>query len=94
MTKHALELKIRNIEGALIRALGTTERRGFRVLGVELDDAAEHADEARQLRLVVRSDRCVNTLSRQLEKLHDVFAVAITTEPAVVPVAMPVQRAG
>jgi len=82
---HALKLQIRNIEGALIRALGTAERRGFRVLGVELNSRKK---DFSQLYLTVHStDRCVQQLKHQLERLHDVMDVSVIAEPVVLTAA-------
>ncbi len=87
--KYALRMQITNIEGALIRALGLTERRGFKVLGVSF---ADHRGERKALELTVESERDVNVLQRQLEKLHDVFEVIVTNTEA--PVMVPVAAGG
>jgi len=73
-TQHAIRLTLRNIEGALVRALGLTERRGFKVLGVSFSDLTA---SRKALELMVESERDVGVLKRQLEKLHDVFDVRI-----------------
>ena len=82
---HALKLQIRNIEGALIRALGTAERRGFRVLGVELN--SRKADFSQLFLTVHSADRCVQQLKHQLERLHDITDVSIIAEPVVLTAA-------
>ena len=82
-TQHDVRLTIRNIEGALVRALGLTERRGFRVLGVQFCDI--EADR-KALELTIESDRDVGMLKRQLEKLHDVFEVRVADRVGTAPV--------
>ncbi|RST29479.1 acetolactate synthase 3 regulatory subunit domain protein [Sphingomonas ginkgonis] len=64
-------------EGAIIRALGLIERRGF-----ELRDVAA---EGRRLTVAVEPrgpGRQLDVLRRQLERLVDVTAVQIISAPA------------
>ena len=72
---HAISIRIRPAEGATLRALGLAERRGFRVLSLNLEpgDAS-----GQQLSMVVTSpDRSVEVLGRQLERLYDVEDVRV-----------------
>ena len=72
---HRLQLRIRPVEGSLIRALGLAERRGFQLVSVSFQGLV---DAAHVLELVVRSpDRPVAVLGRQLARLHDVLEVMI-----------------
>jgi len=66
-----LNLKVTAVEGALVRVLGMTERRGFRPVAFS---AASH-DDALLLSLTVFSERPIELLIRQLEKLFDVRRV-------------------
>ncbi len=64
-----LTLLMHNAEGALLRVLGTLERRGFRVLefhGMPRGDCTE-------MRLAVDGrGRCVEVMVRQLQRIEDV----------------------
>jgi acetolactate synthase II small subunit len=96
-----LTLTIAEAEGALLRVLGTIERRGFRLgaLHTHSGDGAIHAS------LSVDSDgRAVEVLVRQLKRLIDVREAAVvmsrpafrlpTREPAPLRVPIPLQRSG
>ena len=81
---HTMTLTIQRVEGALIRALGLIERRGFAVTSI--DASADEAAQQMELTIEVRSSgRSVDVLARQIEKLFDVRSVALvrTKEPAV-----------
>jgi acetolactate synthase II small subunit len=70
--KHRLNVYLQRAEGALLRTLGTIERRGFEVLGLN-----SSADE-RGMRLTLDIDdngRTVGVLCRQLGRLYDVIDV-------------------
>ena len=74
---HAIELRLRAAEGALVRALGLAERRGFQLESVNV----EKDSESQRLRLVVSSPtRSIDVLQRQLERLHDVIDVVIASD--------------
>ena len=73
---HIIRLSLRSNEGALIRALGLTERRGFRLVSCHLQDAAMNQQ---RLDLTVSSSRSIQTLRHQLERLHDVVEVTCFT---------------
>ena len=67
--KHTLHIQLRVCEGAVIRALGMIERRGFRLDAITMGEAQ---GDGQALQVVVTGDRSPNLLQRQLERLHDV----------------------
>lgn len=72
------EIDLDHNEGALLRVLGTVERRGFAL--VEL--AADKPDaETYSIRLRLEGERDPQVLCRQLERLVDVRAVRLLPEP-------------
>ena len=73
----AINLTLTLSDGALVRVLGVTERRGFPLVSV----AAQPRPSAEKLdvQLGVQSDRPIQLLIRQLEKLHDVRSVEVMT---------------
>lgn len=80
---HTMKLTIRRVEGAMIRALGLIERRGFAVTSIN----ATEDEPAQQLELIIglrSADRSVDVLARQIEKLFDVCSVSLLhqNEPA------------
>ena len=68
------EIDLDHSEGALLRVLGTVERRGFEL--VELNADKPDADSY-SIRLRVDSERDPDVLCRQLERLVDVRAVRL-----------------
>jgi acetolactate synthase regulatory subunit len=73
-TNHTLTIQLSGAEGAVIRALGLIERRGFR-LGKCL--VGEAGSGGRAMEVQVSSTRPGELLKRQLERLHDVFHVEL-----------------
>ena len=75
---HRLIIELSTSEGAMLRALGLMERRGYL-----LQTCTLHAelDGKKVLEIQVESDRPAGLLKRQLERLHDVLAVELQ-EPA------------
>jgi acetolactate synthase regulatory subunit len=72
------EIDLDHSEGALLRVLGTVERRGFAL--VEL--AADKPDaDSYSVRLRIDGERDPQVLCRQLERLVDVRAVRLLPEP-------------
>ena len=69
-----LHVQLSSGEGALIRALGLIERRGFRINTCSVD-AADGSVRAMQVN--VTSSRPGDLLKRQLERLHDVLHVEL-----------------
>ncbi|NIM70670.1 MAG: acetolactate synthase [Xanthomonadales bacterium] len=72
--EHRLLIELKNCEGALLRALGLVERRGYRIRTCNL--RADEADRS-VLELTVFSERPGALLKRQLERLHDVLGVRL-----------------
>ena len=69
-------LLLSQAEGALLRVLGTIERRGFRV-GPMSTRPTPHGT---QLRIALSSDgRAADVLLRQIRRLHDVLEASFDT---------------
>jgi acetolactate synthase II small subunit len=73
-SNHRLTIELSCAEGAMLRALGLMERRGY-----FLQTCTLHAElEGKKvLEIRVESDRPPALLKRQLERLHDVLTVTI-----------------
>ena len=70
-----LNVRLRRAEGALVRLLGLTERRGYpatQVSAIPLDGTTM------LVQLTVRCERPLEQLTRQLAKLYDVTHVEKT----------------
>jgi acetolactate synthase II small subunit len=74
-----LDLTLRPAEGALLRVLGTAERRGFTPLAIEGQRGEDGA--AWQLALTVDGERSAEGLCRQFEKLYDCLKVEVVPCP-------------
>ncbi|TWI06130.1 acetolactate synthase small subunit [Luteimonas cucumeris] len=74
--RYQLDLTLRQAEGALVRVLGTAERRGFRPLAV--DGEAQADGDRWYLRMTVESERSDESLQQQLAKLYDCLDVQVT----------------
>jgi acetolactate synthase regulatory subunit len=70
--KHTLQVQLRARDGAVLRTLGLIERRGFRLDALSV---GEPAAGGRSMSVSVSSERPVELLKRQLERLHDVLRV-------------------
>jgi len=70
--KYTLRIQLSSVEGAVIRALGLIERRGF-----SLDEClvSEADGDGRTMQVSVSSTRPGDLLKRQLQRLHDVHHV-------------------
>ena len=79
---HCFEIEIDQAEGALLRVLGTVERRGFSLL--ELNAGKPDADSV-ALRLTLDGERDPEVLCRQLQRLVDVRAIRLVPESIVEP---------
>ena len=73
--RYQLDLTLRRAEGALVRVLGTTERRGFRPVSVEGDTQAD--GDRWHLQMTVEGDRPGESLLQQLAKLYDCLDVQV-----------------
>ena len=71
---YALRIQLSSVEGAVVRALGLIERRGYSLLKCTL---GESDGTGRNLHVNVSSYRSGELLKRQLERLHDVFHVEL-----------------
>ena len=77
--RYQLDLILRRAEGALVRVLGTAERRGFSPVAVHGETSSE-SDQWR-LRLTVEGARPDVALQQQLAKLHDCLSVQVQPCP-------------
>ncbi|HEY2345105.1 MAG TPA: ACT domain-containing protein [Xanthomonadaceae bacterium] len=77
MRRYLLDLTLRHVDGALARVIGAAERRGFTPVGVEGETMTD--GDRWYLRLAVESERPVESLRSQLEKLYDCLAVEVAT---------------
>lgn len=73
-----IEIELDHSEGALLRVLGTVERRGFALIEMT---AAKQDAETYSVRLQVAGDRDPEVLCRQLERLVDTRAVRLLPVP-------------
>jgi acetolactate synthase II small subunit len=80
---HEISFVLEHREGALLRALGTIERRGFFTLAVDAQPGpADTLDVV--VRIAAHGSRCALVLRRQLLKLHDVRAVTLSPDTTTV----------
>ena len=73
-----LEITMAASEGALIRVLGTVERRGYSLNTLHVEKTS---NENMQISMELESDRDANVLCRQLGRLCDVQNVNLQSEP-------------
>jgi acetolactate synthase regulatory subunit len=71
---YTLHIQLSSVEGAVIRALGLIERRGFSLNTCIVDEADGNG---RNMKVNVSSTRPGDLLKRQLERLHDVYHVEL-----------------
>jgi acetolactate synthase II small subunit len=71
-----LEITMAANEGALIRVLGTVERRGYSLSTLHV----EKTDNSMQVSMQIESDRDANILCRQLDRLFDVQSVNLEAQ--------------
>lgn len=74
--RYELRIQLRSCEGAVLRAIGTMERRGYRL---ERCTVHEAQGDGQAMEVLVSSERPCALLQRQLERLHDVLWVEIKT---------------
>ena len=79
MSHHNLKIQLRSCEGAVLRALGLMERRGYRL---ETCTVTEAQGDGQAMEVCVASSRPGELLKKQLERLHDVLWVELR-QPAV-----------
>ena len=68
---HCLTIELADVEGALLRLLGTTERRGWRPVGV----VAGGGPRGLTVELQVRGKGSLELFTRQLSRLQEVLEV-------------------
>jgi acetolactate synthase regulatory subunit len=73
---HRITLRLAAVEGALLRVIGTAERRGFRVLAC---DAVDTGADGYRVQLDIDGSRDPQLLCRQLARLLDVREVGQVT---------------
>ena len=73
--RYRLDLVLKPVEGALVRVIGMTERRGFAPRAIS--GGTDGGDGRWRLQLVVDGSRPAETLKRQLQKVYDCEAVDI-----------------
>ena len=69
-----LRISLHDAEGALLRVLGTAERRGFRILALHAECTDGNGCE---LAMTLAGTRDAALLARQLGRLHEVRAVRV-----------------
>lgn len=74
-----LDLTLRPAEGALLRVLGTAERRGYTPLAIEGQRSNDGG--AWNLALTLEGERAAEGLCRQMEKLYDCLKVEVAECP-------------
>ena len=72
---HSLNVELDNADGALLRVLGVTERRGWSATALQATASSESG--LMTLNLNVLGNRSVDLLVRQLAKLHVVRSVEV-----------------
>lgn len=72
--KYTLQIQLSSGYGAVIRALGLVERRGY---SLNTCTVSETDGDSRVMDITVSSTRSGDLLKRQLERLHDVFNVEL-----------------
>ena len=65
-----IQLKLKSTEGALLRVIGVTERRGYPLIHID----ANTSENFMEVCLGVKPNRPIPLLLRQLNKLHDVYS--------------------
>ena len=78
MNNNTIRMHVRDTEGALIRVLGLSERRGYRPTSVRAETGGQ--TPWFQVRLCVETRRPIEQLVRQLNKLIDVRDVEVRDE--------------
>ena len=71
---YSLRIQLSSVDGAVIRALGLIERRGY---SLNKCVVGETDARGRNMEVSVSSDRSGDLLKRQLERLHDVYHVEL-----------------
>jgi len=80
--KHTLHIQLSSCEGAVLRAIGLIERRGF---SLDSCSVSEADGDTRSMEISVISSRPGDLLKRQLERLHDVLQVELQAAAVIHP---------
>ncbi|CTP88247.1 acetolactate synthase [Xanthomonas translucens pv. arrhenatheri] len=75
--RYQLDLVLKPVEGALLRAIGMAERRGFAPLSIRGAPAPDDAGRW-HLQMVVDGTRPGESLRLQMEKVYDCESVRVT----------------
>lgn len=79
---YILDIQLSGCEGSVIRALGLIERRGYRLIKCAV---AEADGKGQKMQVSVSSSRSGDLLKRQLERLHDVLQVELSSNTSTKP---------
>jgi len=71
---HTLKVRLKDSEGAVLRALGLMERRGYLMESCVVESVS---GSEREMQVIVSSTRPGDLLKRQLDRLHDVIQVEV-----------------
>jgi acetolactate synthase II small subunit len=74
--RYRLDLVLKPVEGALVRVIGMTERRGFAPRAIS--GGCDGGDGRWRLQLEVDGSRPAETLKRQLQKVYDCESVEVS----------------
>lgn len=74
--RYQLELTLRRAEGALLRVLGTAERRGYQPVSIDGELRCER--DRWRVSLTVEGERSGEALEAQLAKLYDCLSVEVS----------------
>ena len=75
---HKVSLTINNVSGSLERVIRIVRHRSFEMLFLNVEVSAD--SRVAFIKLSVRSDRHLSTLTKQLEKLFDVQALRVESQ--------------
>jgi acetolactate synthase II small subunit len=78
---HTLDIQLSGREGAVVRALGLIERRGYSLDTCSVSSAVV---SGQAMQVTVKSSRPGDLLKRQLERLHDVLSVELKPAPTII----------
>ena len=87
--RYRLDLVLKPVEGALVRVIGMTERRGFAPRAIS--GGSDAGDGRWRLQLEVDGSRPAETLKRQLQKVYDCESVEVTAIEAAPVAGAPVE---
>jgi acetolactate synthase regulatory subunit len=77
MTKHILKIEFEAEEGALLRLLGTIQRRGFAVASITMPEFTGALKTVHLTLEPMQASYRIEVLQRQIARLHEVRAVTL-----------------